>query len=295
MGIFLSIVVPVYQVGAFLAPCLSALLAQEGDVPYEVILVDDGSTDDSLAIAKAYRAKRPDVFRLIVQANQGCGPARNAGMAMARGEFIAFVDGDDIPLPNYVSAFKRGADAYPNASVIVASYAYLSPKGKLKKAKKPKPGLMDGKTFAASLLNGKVRAFAWNKAIRRDFASAHGILYDQSKVLFEDLPFFVKAGTQAREVAVLGDVVYAYRYARPSSITHGGANDRRLLGHLKAYGLAKDWLIRSEGIEPGYAMLKSAKWHIRGELWVDALLSGKGRLKKILLAEKGLKGLLSEG
>lgn len=90
----LSIVVPVYNTERYLAACLESLKAQ-GDLPIEVILVDDGSTDGSAAIAEAY--VRDDArFHLLRRANGGASAARNTGLAAARGEYVAFVDSDDL-------------------------------------------------------------------------------------------------------------------------------------------------------------------------------------------------------
>ena len=92
----LSVIVPVYNVEKFLPRCLDSLLRQ-GIEPYdwEVICVNDGSPDNCAAILAEYEEKRPDVFKVISQENMGIGEARNAGMKIARGEWITFVDSDD--------------------------------------------------------------------------------------------------------------------------------------------------------------------------------------------------------
>ena len=90
----LSVVVPFYNVGEYLGPCLESIARQAwGD--FEAILVDDGSPDDSAVIAKDFCA-RDSRFRLVQQANAGPGPARDTGIREATGEYLAFVDGDDL-------------------------------------------------------------------------------------------------------------------------------------------------------------------------------------------------------
>ena len=94
----LSVILPVYNVEDYLAKCLdSVILADEPD--YEIILVNDGSTDSSPAIAASYREQYPDLIRLISTENMGLGSARNTGMANARGEFYCFLDSDDYLAP----------------------------------------------------------------------------------------------------------------------------------------------------------------------------------------------------
>src|SRR5689334_608108 len=96
----LSVVVPVYNVERYLDECLASLAAQSvGD--FEAILIDDGSTDSGPAIARAW-AERDPRFRVVTQANAGLGAARNAGIELARGEFLAFLDSDDkVPPDGY--------------------------------------------------------------------------------------------------------------------------------------------------------------------------------------------------
>jgi len=87
----ISIVIPVYNAAPFLAEALSSVFAQDHR-PIEVILVDDGSTDESLAIAKAWSP----ALRIVQQENSGQAAARNRGLELARGPYIAFIDADDI-------------------------------------------------------------------------------------------------------------------------------------------------------------------------------------------------------
>ena len=90
----LSIVIPVYNVENYLAKCLDSVIVP-GLENYEVIVVNDGSTDGSGAIAADYAGRYPGLIRLIEQENSGLGAARNTGLEAARGEFVFFLDSDD--------------------------------------------------------------------------------------------------------------------------------------------------------------------------------------------------------
>lgn len=90
----ISVVIPAHNAAAFLAPTLASVFAQDHR-PIEVILVDDGSTDDTLAIAKSWSP----ALRVCHQDNAGPSAARNRGIAMAEGEYLAFIDADDTWLP----------------------------------------------------------------------------------------------------------------------------------------------------------------------------------------------------
>ncbi len=97
----LSVVVPVYNVEQYLAECLNSILAQDY-ADLEIVVVDDGSTDGSAAVAQGY-ARRHGRVALVSSVNQGPGPARNLGVKHCRGEYLAFADADDTVPPHAYS------------------------------------------------------------------------------------------------------------------------------------------------------------------------------------------------
>lgn len=101
----ISVIVPVYNAEQYLAACVDSLLAQTY-ADFEVLLVDDGSADSSPAICDRYAAA-DDRVRVIHQKNAGVGAARNAGLDVARGAYLAFVDADDTVLPDYLETLYR--------------------------------------------------------------------------------------------------------------------------------------------------------------------------------------------
>lgn len=109
----ISVIIPVYNTEQYVARCLDSILSQPVN-NIEIICVDDGSTDNSLAVLKAYAQKDSRII-VITQENQGVGAARNRGMEIARGEYIHFVDSDDIVAQNvyekwYSVAVEQKAD-----------------------------------------------------------------------------------------------------------------------------------------------------------------------------------------
>lgn len=97
MNELVTIIVPVYNTGAYLSPCLESLIAQTHR-DLEIILVDDGSTDGSGAICDDF-ARRDERIKVIHQKNSGVSAARNAGLENASGTYLTFVDADDALLP----------------------------------------------------------------------------------------------------------------------------------------------------------------------------------------------------
>ena len=113
-----SIVIPLYNKAPYVRRALDSIAAQTF-TDFEAIVVDDGSTDDGAAIIENYPDRR---FRLIRQGNAGPGAARNAGVAQARGKFIAFLDADDEWLPNYLAEGLRLFHDFPEVASVTSGY-----------------------------------------------------------------------------------------------------------------------------------------------------------------------------
>jgi glycosyltransferase involved in cell wall biosynthesis len=204
----LSIVVPFYNVERYIADCLDSLARQTfGD--FEVILVDDGSKDSSVEAARDYVARDPR-FRLVTQANQGLGPARNTGVQHAQGDYLTFVDSDDlIPRHAYeimvrsldeTSSSLAGGNArrFNNTYGVRQSYVHRLIFG----ANQPATHVFDHPALALDRM-------VWNKVYRRTF-------WDQFKfefpaIRYEDYPVTLRAHIEAVTVDVLNAPVYFWR------------------------------------------------------------------------------------
>ena len=96
----ISFIIPIYNAEQYLAQCIESIIAQRGAYSLEIILIDDESTDNSLAIAQAYAGKDSRVI-VLTHAHAGQSAARNLGLHHAKGEYIAFVDADDYLAPDW--------------------------------------------------------------------------------------------------------------------------------------------------------------------------------------------------
>ncbi len=122
----ISIIVPVYNVEKYLKPCLDSIVTQEFSGKFEVIIVDDGSKDDSGAIADSY-GLMPNVL-VIHQVNGGLSAARNAGLRVSRGKYIMFVDSDDMIGPGYLEAMWSRL-VQTSADFVTSTFRYMSDDG----------------------------------------------------------------------------------------------------------------------------------------------------------------------
>lgn len=137
-----SVIVPLYNKGAHIERTLSSLLGQSL-TDFEAIVVDDGSTDDGPARVAACADPR---ITLVRQANQGVSAARNAGVALARADFVAFLDADDEWSPDFLETLAALIEKEPGASLYATAYREVGPDGSIARlsAEGLPPGSLDG-------------------------------------------------------------------------------------------------------------------------------------------------------
>lgn len=124
-----SIIVPLYKSEKFLPTCLDSLINQKTSYRYEIILVNDGSTDGTQEVAVEYANKYPDKILIISQKNQGISAARNTGLENSNGKYIGFADHDDWVSENYIERLMTTAEK-ENADIVKYSFALVK-KGKI--------------------------------------------------------------------------------------------------------------------------------------------------------------------
>ncbi|MFI7541116.1 CDP-glycerol glycerophosphotransferase family protein [Actinoplanes sp. NPDC049599] len=235
-----SVIVPIYNVEPFLRDCLDSLRAQTYTA-LQVLMVDDGSTDGCAAIAEEFAAADPR-FELIRQANAGLSAARNVAVPVARGEYLAFVDSDDVLAAHayelLVQALAGGADF---ASGAVRRY---SSRGTYRGAPHNDAiGPTDLDTHVsrnAKLLRDRT---IWNKLYRRSFYDAHGFTFPVGR-LFEDVPVTVPAHALAGSVAVVNEPIYFWRVREGAvrSITQSDNDLRNLVDRFHSVNLTRQAL-----------------------------------------------------
>ncbi|MFJ4776918.1 CDP-glycerol glycerophosphotransferase family protein [Streptomyces sp. NPDC088762] len=244
----LSIVVPVYNVELYLDECLESLAAQTFD-DFEVILVDDGSTDTSAVLAKAFAA-RDKRFRVVMQDNAGLGAARNVGARHANpdSEYLAFVDSDDT-LPDY--AYERLIAALDETGSDFAG-------GNVKRFRSV--GMQQSwghrAAFAKTQLKTHISKFpalvtdrtAWNKVYRRTFWDEHGFQYPEG-ILYEDAPVSIPAHYFASSVDIISDCVYHWRVRETGerSITQRSTDPVSLIDRVTSVRLVRESLKAKQG------------------------------------------------
>ncbi|KOV59103.1 bifunctional glycosyltransferase/CDP-glycerol:glycerophosphate glycerophosphotransferase [Streptomyces sp. MMG1121] len=220
-----SVIVPAYQVQAYLSQCLDSVLSQSYP-DLELIAVDDCSPDACGAIIDEYAARDARVKAVHLARNQGLGGARNAGMAEASGDYLVFLDSDDTLTPDALRAIADRIKETGEPDVLVYDYARtywdgrtvrnqlagrLTHQGPAPFRLEDRPGLL------------RVLMVAWNKACRRDFVAQHGFTFPPG--YYEDTPWTFPVLLTAESIATLDRVCVHYRQRRQGSIL-GTTSDR---------------------------------------------------------------------
>ena len=214
----ISVVIPCWNVSPWLARCLDSVFAAlpEGA---EAIAVDDGSTDDTLAILRK-RAESEPRLRVVPLAHRGVSAARNAALDLARGRLLFFVDPDDSVAPNYFSAMSAALDR-DDADVCVCPYPGSKLKGdyRLKTNAEIRAAYLPrvfGYSFAdvrawyagRALFAEREMAAVWRMAFRREFVERFRIRFDETIELYEDAMFVSEALLSARSMTCIEEDVY---------------------------------------------------------------------------------------
>ena len=179
----LSIIVPVYKVRDYLSRCIESILEQMVS-DYELILVDDGCPEGCGAICDTYAQNYPQV-RVIHKSNGGLSSARNAGLELAKGEYVTFVDSDDTVMPNTYAENMRILLADPEIEILeYPVYEYYD--GPRSKFRTFSPRKVSGSTVFQDWVRhkGYEHAYAWNKIYKRHLF--HSLRYPEGEN-FEDI------------------------------------------------------------------------------------------------------------
>ncbi|MEU9300481.1 bifunctional glycosyltransferase family 2 protein/CDP-glycerol:glycerophosphate glycerophosphotransferase [Streptomyces sp. NPDC048269] len=213
-----SVIVPAYKVQAYLQESLDSVLTQSYP-DLELIAVDDASPDACGSIIDEYAARDPRVTAVHLAHNLGLGPARNAGLARATGDYLVFLDGDDTLAPGALQAITDRLKATGSPDVLVYDYARTFWTGGLVRNRlshrlsEEGPAsfrLADRPTLLGMLM------VVWNKAYRREYVEREGFAFPPG--FYEDTPWTYPALLAAESVAVLDRVCVHYRQRRTGSI-----------------------------------------------------------------------------
>lgn len=216
-----SFIVPVYNVENYVEECIRSLLRQTYE-SFEIIIVDDGSTDDSYQRCAQYVSANKNIC-IIRQENMGLGEARNTGLRKARGKYVIFVDSDDFwdkadsleKIENTLNQFE--------CDVLCVDFLFLDNNTGKKKNRNIRLSnkinyLSADKRIKKLLIRKGLGFSAWNKVLSRDFLLTNNLLFN--KGLSEDMDWTARLLMLTQKIYYLDEEIYVYREKRSGSITN---------------------------------------------------------------------------
>lgn len=218
-----SIIVPIYNAEQYLRRCVDSILNQEY-ADFELLLVNDGSTDASGDICEEYGDRDPRVI-VIQKENTGVSDSRNRALDRARGKYLQFLDSDDWITQDATRLFVRAAEEYGCDMVISDFYRVvgerLSPKGDIEEE-----GVLTREEFAAHMMENPADFYygvLWNKLYRRDIVEEHKLRMDTDISWCEDFMFNLEYIRYAKVFYALHAPIYYY-VKRKGSLASQGIN-----------------------------------------------------------------------
>jgi amino acid adenylation domain-containing protein len=288
-----SVIIPAYNSARFLAEAIESVLAQTYPVS-EIIVVDDGSTDETKEICSRY-----PIIKYIHQANQGLVGARNTGLQVSKGEYVLFFDSDDYLLPNAVAAGVNCISAYPEAGFVFGNYVFQSINSDGSYTTQEIYDNQYEEANYANILAGKLKLQVASVLFRRIVVESVGGFDPNSKGV-EDYNLFLRV---AREFPIYfhGETMFEYRYnggnmsGKPTYIINTIRAHRLQWSYIQqtgkkeyeiAYESGKQAWIKLFGDRLPYEIMSS----VQSGQWVQAL----GNLRLILCYDPKLKIINSE-
>ncbi|EGO62591.1 glycosyltransferase family 2 protein [Acetonema longum] len=242
----ISIIVPVYNVGLYIAECLRSIQYQTFK-DFEAILIDDGSTDTSSQVCDWF-AEHDSRFRVIHKVNGGVSSARNAGLATVKGEYIGFVDPDDKISPDFYSLLIK-ALSENDADVSISHIRVITENGSDYPLPQffttpPERELIDKHNIMARYAEGGVLCPAVYDKLYR-FRLFSGITFPDNISLFEDGAVMSKILSRATLLITEPDAVYYYR-RRKGSLTNKKINFDEFIEMTEAVEIARKTIIENQ-------------------------------------------------
>lgn len=215
-----SIIIPVYNSATYLPACLDSVFAQTHPAT-EIVLIEDGSSDNSPQICKDYAHKDSRV-RIITGNHGGPGSARNRGIAAATGEYIVFVDSDDVCEPKLLETLLTNIPDEYN-SMAICGIRLTDENGNHTGEFMENYRLLSARDYVSDILSAwktsPLCGGVYSKLYRRELLQDHNILFEEDTTYAEDFCFNLKYLQYVGKIVILPDLLYRYRFGRKGSLT----------------------------------------------------------------------------
>lgn len=254
-----SIIVPIYNVDQYIEKCIGSIMQQTYQ-NLEIILVDDGSPDDSGKIADEY-ALRDSRIKVIHKKNAGVSAARNTGIDAATGDYICFADGDDYVMPNYVEhLLKLCLDNDAEVAYTIDMFTTFHKE----QVSNHFTQVISSEDATENILCYKVPIGVYSKMFKRSFLNEHKLRFLEDVYIGEGFNFNTACFQRAKKVVLSSERIYFYRRDNETSAMTSFKEAKCLMA-LKAIDIIKDNLVlRTPRVLKAW---KFAHWHTHFDMY----------------------------
>ena len=212
----ISIIVPAYNAEKYLEKCLESLVNQTKK-NIEIIVINDGSTDDTEKIILEFKERYPEMIKYFFQENSGQSVARNVGIEMAEGKYIAFVDSDDYVSERMFEILYNKA-IEKNFDIVASDVNSIYPKKNVEVSSGIRFESVDLTRNEKSELLRNMYAVVWNKIYKKELLEKKKILFEPD-LWFEDVLFLYELIPYIKSIGFVEDILYQY-VQRENSVTY---------------------------------------------------------------------------
>lgn len=226
----LSIIIPVYNAAQFLDKCIQSILHQSLK-DFELILVNDGSKDNSLEICQKY-VTQDERIKLFDQENSGQSKARNVGIENTSGEYITFVDSDDWLDTDFYEKLVNACDKY-NAEISCASILRVRKHSKKYRIKYTKEEVFEKPQEKIDVAHVPDMCYVWNKVYKKEFLDRINLKFIEG-MFFEDVDFVTRAVYFSNKLVTVPNIFYHYWTNQNSTVKTMKISDKKRADSLKS-------------------------------------------------------------
>lgn len=240
-----SVIVPVYNAEIYLDACVDSILKQTYE-DFELLIIDDGSTDHSAEICDDFQKKDARI-KVVYNENHGVSYTRNTGLLLAKGDFIAFCDADDMYEKDYLQKLIDAAENQA-ADIVICNYSYFRQTGRKTVSNRPSGFIEKDEIYRRIFIDNTIGGFVWNKLFSRK--TIKDVKFDSNMQICEDTYFLCKVLNNAKKIYYVGKPLYNYRL-HSSSVMASVRNMFTTEGDLK-YAVVYERLVNENIIPKQY-------------------------------------------
>lgn len=251
----ISVIMPIYNVEKYIENCIKSIINQDFE-NFEIVLVDDGSQDDSVKIVEAILDNTTLDYKVYKKPNGGVSSARNYGYKKANSDYVIFIDSDDVICENYLSILYNAA-IETNADISICNYNFVKNQS-IGTEKIPNTSVYSSDEFSNRFLKRNIDFILPTMLIRKEVLDSNKILFNENTSFSEDQQYMWECILASEIIAYTNVKGYGY-YLRPCSTMTASGYDKIMNGYYSFVDFSSNVLIKY-GVDVSFSKRVLSRW-----------------------------------